>query len=143
MYRLVAHTADIAIECDGPSQRAVLADAATGLAALVTGRDDPRLLPADAEIDVTVEAPDPEALVVAWLSEVLWLVESEDRLWLSGGVELGRSDDGGLRLHATGNAVRYDPVRHGRGTEVKAVTYHDLHLGAKKDGWHLRVVLDI
>lgn len=143
-WRLVDHTADVAIECDGPTKEVVLADAGVALTSVATGVEDPHAVPAEDEVALKVEAPDEEALVVAWLSELLWLFESEDLLWLGGGVELGGSPNGGFRLTATGNVARYDPARHGQGTEVKAVTYHDMAFRRRNDGsWHLRVVLDI
>jgi SHS2 domain-containing protein len=39
--------------------------------------------------------------------------------------------------------VRHDPARHGRGVEVKAVTYHGLRFGRTESGWELWVLLDI
>lgn len=149
-WRLVDHTADVAIECDGPTRGAVLADAATALACVVTGAPDPRTWRADAVVEVSVEAPDEGALAVAWLSEVLWLLEEKGLLWVTGGVDAGGADAGGWKAVASGNAVHYDPAVHGRGVEVKAITYHDLALARnRKPGahgrkaWHLRVVLDI
>lgn len=143
-WRLAPHTADLAIECDGPTQDAVLADAGTALASVVTGKDDPRWFVITDEINVEVEAPDATALVVAWLSELLWLLDERGLLWITGGVRVEGAPTGGFRLTATGNAARYDAATHGRGVEVKAVTYHDLRLAADRKGhWHLRVLLDI
>jgi SHS2 domain-containing protein len=144
MWNLAAHTADIAIECTGPSEEAVVADAGAALTAVVTGSDDPRWFAVHEEVDVEVEAPDKPALVVAWLSELLWLLDERGLLWLTGGVTIGGAPTGGFRLTASGNAARYDAATHGRGVEVKAVTYHDLRLAPDRSGkWHLRVLLDI
>lgn len=149
--RLVEHTADVAIEAEGATREEALAQAALGVAMVVTGRSDAHTLVPDAEARFWLEAPDLGAVAVAFLSELLWLLESKDQLWVGGGVQLSegpveRTTNGPvqeLRLEARGNMVAYDPVVHGRGVEVKAVTYHDLAF-AKADGrWHLRVVLDL
>ena len=144
-FRLVDHTADLAIEAEAPTREAVLGQAALGLTAVLTGR--PRahdLARPEREVSFRVDAPDEAALVVAFLSELLWLHESEDLLWLGGGVEIAELPDGGLRLSAHGNAVVHDPVKHGRGVEVKAVTYHGLRFGREPSGaWGLWVLLDI
>lgn len=142
-FRLVEHTADLAIEATGPDRASVLGDAALGLTAVLTGRDDVHGFGAGEERTFFVEAPDPEALVVAFLSELLWLSESEDLLWTGGGVAVGTASDGGLRAEVTGNFVTHDPVRHGRGVEVKAVTYHGLRFAREGAAWRLFVLLDI
>lgn len=145
MYRLVDHTADLAIEAEADTREAVLAEAALALTEVLTGRPAaPATMRPDREVRFQVDAPDEAALVVAFLSELLWLSESEDLLWLGGGVQVSLLDDGGLRLVARGNGARHDPIHHGRGVEVKAVTYHGLRFGRGKDGrWQLWVLLDI
>lgn len=142
-FRIVEHTADVGIEAWGSDAGACLADAGAGLTALLTGRDDPHTLRPDRAVELHVEAPDLPALAVAFLSELLWRVESEDELWLGGGAEVGTTGQGLHEVRAAGNAVAYDPERHGRGVEVKAVTYHGLEFGPEAHGWRLKVLLDI
>lgn len=144
VFRLVDHTADLAIEASGATRDEVLGEAALGLTAVLTGRDQPHHLgKPEREVRFVVEAPDQDALVVAFLSELLWLHESEDLLWLGGGVHVEPGVGTMLRVVAKGNAVRHDPTRHGQGVEVKAVTYHGLRFGRKDAGWELWVLLDI
>lgn len=144
-YRLVDHTADLAIEATGPSRDAVLQDAALGLTQVLAGIAPDRIgAQAERKVSFHVDAPDPASLVVAFLSELLWLHESEDLLWLGGRVAVSSLDDGGVRAQAEGQALVHDPTRHGRGVEVKAVTYHGLEFGAGADGqWRLWVLLDV
>ena len=145
MFRLVDHTADLAIEATGGTRDEALGEAALGLTAVLTGRDTVHRLGApEREVRFVVEAPDADALAVAFLSELLWLHESEDLLWLGGGVRVEAGAGGTVRATAVGNALRHDPARHGRGVEVKAVTYHGLRFGpAPSGGWELWVLLDI
>ena len=142
-WRLVDHTADVAIEAEGRTPEEVLAYAAQGMTSVLLGKKDARGLGRpDEEATFAVEAPDMPALAVAFLAELVWLAESDDLLWVSGGVSL----DGGpqvLRATARGNVVRHDIERHGRGVEVKAVTYHDLAFERRGEAWFLRVVLDL
>lgn len=144
-FRLVDHTADLAIEATGATREAALEEAALGLTAVLTGRPAPHALARpDREVSFQLDAPDEQALVVAFLSELLWLHESEDLLWLGGGVEWLSLADGSLRVAAHGNAAVHDPARHGRGVEIKAVTYHGLQLARQPSGeWRLWVLLDI
>lgn len=144
MFRLVDHTADLAIAATGPSREAVLADAALGITAVLTGRPEVHALGApDQEMHFVLEAPDAPSLLVAVLSELLWLHESEDLLWSGGGFTLSTTAGGLHRAEARGNGVRHDPARHGRGVEVKAVTYHGLRWERVGPEWDLWVLLDI
>lgn len=142
-WRIREHTADLVIEADGDDAGGCLDAAGLALTSVMTGHDAPHELAADEEAVFHVDAPDLDALAVAFLSELLWLGESKDLLWTGGGVELTVTDDGLHRASAKGNMAAFDPHRHGRGVEVKAITYHDLHFGAEKDEWSLRVLLDI
>lgn len=142
-YRLVDHTADLAIEAEAADAGACLAEAARALTEVLTGRPpDARL--ADLPVAFAVEAPDAAALAVAFLAELVWLVEAEDLLWLQGGVRLTTAADGILRAEAEGNGTRFEPNRSGRGVEVKAVTYHQVLFAQDARGlWRLRVLLDL
>lgn len=141
MRRLVDHTADVAIEAEAEEPGACLAEAALALTELLAGRD-PRELAPEREVAFTVEAPDAEALAVAFLAELVWLQQSEDLVWLGGGVTV--AVEGPIwRATARGNGVRHDPLRHGRGVEVKAITYHNVRFARQGDRWDLRVVLDL
>lgn len=141
-WRIAPHTADLAIEAEAEDAGGCLAAAALGLTSVLTEQEDPHALGADQEIRFRVEAPDRESLAVAFLSELLWLSESEGTLWTGGGVNVEETSDG-LAAVANANGVNYDPSQHGRGTEIKAVTYHDLQFHARDGRWSLRVLLDI
>ncbi len=135
------HTADLAIHARGDSLGEAVSEAARGLSLIATGRDDLHLQP-DQEVRFELEAPDLPALVVAFLSELLWLLESQDTLWLGGGADIEESADG-WRVLARGNGIRYEPDVHGQGTEIKAVTYHDLRMERDGAAWRCQVVVDI
>lgn len=143
MFRLADHTADLAIEATGADRGEALAQAALGLTAVLTGRQDAHAARPEREVRFVVEAPDLDALAVAFLAELLWLHESEDLLWLGGGVAVEQEPSGMWRATAAGNGARHDPARHGRGVEVKAVTYHGLSYARDGAHWRLWVLLDI
>lgn len=143
MFRLVDHTADLAIEATGDTRDDALAQACLGLSSVITGKTDPRHLGTpDREIRFVIEAPDVHALVVAVLSELLWLYESEDVIWLGGGIRIEEAG-GLLRAIASGNGIHHAPAIHGRGVEVKAITYHGLRCAREDDAWRVWVLLDI
>ncbi len=141
-WSLFDHTADVGIRSDGDDVGDALAQAARGLTAVITGKKESLGFRSGQERTFFVEAPDHQALVVAFLSELLWLAESEGLLWVTGGVDVRPSDDG-LRAEAAANMIPFDNKVHRSGVEVKAITYHQLFSGREGDRWSIRVILDI
>jgi SHS2 domain-containing protein len=131
-FELLEHTADVGVRARGPSLEAAFEQAALGLAEVLgawrPGPGEP--------VAVAVGPADPGGLLVDWLGEVLWLHESRDAA--IGGVRVDRVGDQG----ATGEVVL---TGHGPfdGTQVKAVTYHQLRVARDGDGWLAEVYLDV
>ena len=71
-------------------------------------------------VSVSVKAESAEELLVSWLTELLFLYESER--WLFSRFEPRLPDDGRLEAEVWGEKL--DPARHPIEREVKAVTYH-------------------
>ena len=82
-------------------------------------------------------AAEPE-LLHAWLSAVLLAFEL-DRWVVAHAVV--RRVAGGLEGDLFG--ARFEPDRHGRRAEVKAVTWHELRVERDAIGWHARVLVDL
>jgi SHS2 domain-containing protein len=83
---------------------------------------------------VEIQADDGEQLVVSFLEELLFLVDT-DRLAFYG--YLLQVEDTQLSAHLEGGfAVRY-------GREIKAVTYHDLEITRTESGLRTHIVFDV
>lgn len=133
-YELLEHTADVGIRATGDSQEEVFGAAAEALAEIMgawfPGEGDPT--------PVEVEAPDPEALLVSWLDELLYLHEAHDAVF--GGFEVERVGEDRVRA-AVRLAPRGDRTLDGQG--VKAATYHQLRLTHDDGGWVGEIYLDV
>ncbi|HUP33243.1 MAG TPA: archease [Gaiellaceae bacterium] len=129
MHLFVAHTGEVQIEIAASGEAAVFAEAARALAELLGGGGG---RPATREVHV--DAADRTTLLAEWLSELVFLAETEafvpERI-----VELELAD---RSLHAVVVGRTASPRQL-----VKAVTYHDLALEERDDGWFGRVVLDV
>jgi SHS2 domain-containing protein len=88
---------------------------------------------------VAVEAADQEALLVAWLNELLYLYEAKGLIGRDCTV-LSLTD---TRLEAEVHGETVDATRHVIVGHVKAVTYHQLRVGPTVDGWEAQVVVDV
>lgn len=138
--RLRDHTADVALEVRGATLEALFAAAARGLLALVLERP-PRRGGADRE-PLALEAVTLEGLLVAWLDELLHLLQEEGRVPVGARPSLEEGPRG-WRLRAEVATVPLDPPRHRPRAEVKATTHHGLAVRWRRGGWTATVVFDV
>jgi len=86
---------------------------------------------------VELAAEDTEGLLVDFLSRILYLIQT--RRLLVAKVSVERVDERSVAATVAGET--YDPARHTWGTEIKAVTYHQLKAAQEGGTWRGRVIL--
>lgn len=130
-WKEVAHTADWALQVQAPDVVALLTTAAQGMYALMNMRiaSEPAVTQ-----EIRLSAGDVENLLVGFLNELLFWAE-EQRLAFTG-FELAWRD-GELRGRLRGGRIT------GQGKEIKAVTYHNLHVSVGPAGLETTVVFDV
>jgi SHS2 domain-containing protein len=134
-HELVDHTADIALHAEASALPELFAEAAAGLFEIIC---DVRGTGGSYATSVRVEADSPGHLMHDWLSELLYIHETED-------VVLSRFDvkirENSLEAQVAGEKI--DPERHVLKAEVKAVTYHMLSVREENGRWHATVLFDL
>ncbi len=135
-FEILEHPSDIGIEANGGSTEEVFRNAAIGLITIIAGSSK---LQSSEERPVSIPAMDLENLMVKWLSELLFLFETEK--FLTSDVEFGSLNNNSLKATLRGEI--YDPLKHELNIDVKAVTYHKLKVGEKNGRWNARIFLDI
>ncbi len=135
-FRLLAHTADIGFEALGRTQEEVFANSAQALIDLMV---DWECIQPREETSLQVEGADSVNLLINWLSEILYLHETEG--WLFRDFEVHELSDRSLLAKARGE--RFDRARHQIKLMVKAITYHQLALEKTAQGWRAQVYVDI
>jgi SHS2 domain-containing protein len=133
MYRWVDHTAELELHVEAATEEDVFQEAMAALGELLREHSDG----AAGELarhEVSASAPDRATLLAEWLSELVYLAETQrfiperaDPLELAGD-----------ELHASVTGIRDSPPHL-----VKAVTYHRLELREQEGAWRARVVLDV
>jgi SHS2 domain-containing protein len=131
-FEEIEHTADQALRVRGTDFKELLHNAALGMLEL-TGAIPQSGPSRDREI--YVQAPDREGLLVTWLEELLFSVETR-------GVTFTK-----FELHITGDThlvakVQETPIA-AITKYIKAVTYHDLEIEKTEDGLETTVVFDV
>ncbi|QWC18366.1 archease [Halorubrum sp. 2020YC2] len=146
-YELRDHTADVAVEATADTLSALFAAVADGLTA-ASAESVPETRGDRFELEVAAEGR--EALLFDYLDRLIY--ERDVRLVLPADhrcsvVEPGDGKGGGAtadpdewRLTAGARGVPLDAVA---AREVKAVTYSEMSLERRGDGWYAYVVFDV
>jgi SHS2 domain-containing protein len=129
-------TADVGIWASGPTTAAVFEALGLGLFSLMT---DLTRVRERSERAVSASGSDPSALVVAYLSELLLLQQTEG--FIGREIRAHPVGDPPTAIVASVSGETFDPGRHTSRTEVKAVTLHDLTIDFATG--RARVIVDI
>jgi SHS2 domain-containing protein len=131
-YREIEHTADWELEAWGPDLDSLFESAARGMYSLAGTR-----IQASSRLShsLNLSAQDVESLLVAFLTELLYLGEQE-------GMGFDRFD-----LHVIGNTLQAQlegALLLHQDKEIKAVTYHQLEIrSSSSHGLVVKVVFDV
>lgn len=127
-------TADMGIWATAPTPEGLLEGLALALYGTMTERRKVRPIE---RRTVRVTAADPTGLAVALLNELVTLFQSDGFLARSLRVSLGPGPSAEAELRGE----PFDPARHARGIEVKAVTLHRALFDAAAG--RARIILDV
>jgi SHS2 domain-containing protein len=129
-------TADVGIWATGPTNAALFEALGLGLFSLMT---DLKKVRPESERAVSASGSDPTSLVVAYLSELLFLQQTEG--FVAREIRAHPVGDPPTAIVASVAGEKFDPARHDARTEVKAVTLHDLTIDFATG--RARVIVDI
>jgi SHS2 domain-containing protein len=133
-YDQIDHTADLAARIYGKDIPELFENAAFAMFDMMADTEGVDLSEAT---QVEVEAPDLESLLVAWLNELLFILE--DRKLLPVVFKVIFLGDGKLVAEVKGQKAEKDRVH----TEIKAATYHDIAIEKTSKGCEVTIVFDV
>ncbi len=134
-FEEIEHTADVGIVARGSSPEELFENAAAGMMHFLI---DPGAGVAREQREVIVEADDLEGLLVAWLNELLVLLNADGFLPVQWTVR--ELTERRVRAEVAGEPV--DANRHKFRLDVKAATYHQLQI-RKNSEWQAQVIFDV
>lgn len=165
-YEVLEHTADVGLRARGRTLEEVFTNMALGMLALVVA--EPGRISGREQRRVAAGAEDLEGLLVAWLSEFVYLVDAEGFLVarIEGARITGRAaaiDETGATdrtgggdaesamwtVSAVVHGERIDPTRHQMELEIKGVSYHLVKVGRSDvagepgGGWVAQAIFDV
>lgn len=129
------HEADVGVRGIGRTREEAFAQAALAMTAVIT---DPAAVAPQTMVEVDVEAPDDELLLVDWLNALVY--EMATRRMLFGRFETKIE---GTHLHGRAWGEVADRARHQPAVEVKGATYTALRVAQQNGLWIAQCVLDV
>ncbi len=123
-FEEIDHTADVGIRAYGATASEIFESAAAGMFSLIAKLDGVKPV---GEEEIRLSAEDLPSLLVAFLSELLYLHETEHLLFCAFDVEVT-----GTQVHARVRGEAIDKTRHELKLAIKAVTYHRLSVDLQK-----------
>jgi SHS2 domain-containing protein len=136
IYDSFEHTADMGIQVYGRTLSQLFSH---GGFALFDFMADLSQVEEKCDREIQLECFDREELFVRWLSELLFIHETEGLILKKFVVLFIR----GGRLKARVSGEPYSPENHGIFYQVKAVTYHQIKIWRENGIWMARVILDL
>jgi SHS2 domain-containing protein len=131
-YREIEHTADWSLEVWANDLPELFRQAALGMFALMELELEPAADASNRELRLS--AADPESLLVAFLAELLYLLEEERLACFPQSLRIaGQTIEADLGCRAV----------RAQAKEIKAVTFSRLRIVSDADGWRVTVTFDV
>ncbi len=138
-YEWLDHTADMGLRGIGDSLEEAFCEAARGMFAMMV---DLSTVAGEKRVQVVCRARSRQALLVAWLAELLAQKDLTGSVFASFLVEItvGRH---GWQLSGWCEGDDIDPVRHRLGTEVKGISLAGLRVALVNGRWLAECIVDV
>jgi SHS2 domain-containing protein len=133
------HTGDIGVRLSAETLPSLFREAARAFTDTLTDLSTVR---ATTPHPVKLASPTLDDLMVDWLSELLYRFEVQNLLPADGEVAIREVPDG-WALDGIVRGEPFDPERHEIKVLIKGVTYHQLAVRNRDEGWDTVVVFDI
>ena len=134
-FHFTDHTADVGIRVTSATLGGLFELAALALTELITSVD---AVMQTVERQIRLQEDDLEVLLVSWLQELVYLLDTEGLIF--GRFKVNLKDSG---LEATAWGESFNREVHSAKTEIKAVTYHQIEVIETDRGWEAQVVVDL
>ncbi len=127
----IPHTADVALHVWGADLAELFAQAARGMASLLT---DPASVSPTENVTLELHAGDVESLLVTWLGELLYLYERDGLVMTHFDLQVAPDCLQGQAMGGPPGEPRY---------HIKAVTFSNLAIRRCQEGLETTVVFDV
>lgn len=134
MYSIFFTTADAGIEVEADSLEELFLDSAKGMFFLMTEKKE---IGEKIEREVNVESHDLDFLLFQWLSELLYISETEKVIF--GGFKIMELKENSIKAKCLGERLSQGCIKR----LIKAVTLHNLHIVRHNNKWKTKIIFDL
>lgn len=131
-------TADVGYRAYGDTLDKAFQNAALAMFEVMT---DTAQIKLSIQKKVELESEDLFALLYDWLTELIFLHDSENLIFSGFKVEITKKSQGYYLLNALACGETFDPHKHESREDVKAATYHHMEI-KEENGFMVQVILD-
>lgn len=135
-FELLEHPADVGFRAWGNSVEEAFANSAHALVSIIL---DPSEIAVARHVALTAQGSDLESLLVNFLDEVLYYVETRSMAFSSFSVSLAEPG----KVHCDAAGEPRSSQKHPARVSVKAVTYHQLRVSKVGETWIAEVFVDV
>lgn len=133
-YKFLEHTADVKFQAEGKTMEEAFENSSLALKEIISKKIK---IKAVIKKKINVEGKDKEALLYNFLEEFLFLLDAED--FLLSDIENIKIDGEVLRAEIIGDKASNYKFTN----DVKAITYHEMFVRKKDEGFVCQVVVDV
>ena len=134
-FEIIDHTADIAIKAYGNTLKELFENAALGMFNIIADLEG---IKSSTEIDIKVDAPDEEELLVEWLEELLYNFYTKNIIFSE--FNITELTDNRLTANVKGRFIGENKNR--LKAEIKAATRHEVKISKKDAKYEVQIVFD-
>jgi SHS2 domain-containing protein len=141
-YEIINHTADIGLKVFGKNLEVLFLNAAQAMFEIILEKIEKESLFKKQELKkflLNKQGSNLEEIFVSWLSELLYLFNSEGLIMNKADIQ--KLDSNCIQAEIIGRIFNTDLERIK--TEIKAVTYHELEVKKTERGYEARVIFDV
>ncbi len=142
-FEILDHTADVRLRVWGKDLRDILQKAAEGMINIMMDIETRR---EEKEDEVRIEGANPEELLLKWLREILFKIESKGMVFSKFRIKednFSYMSCDKYWFYGLLYGEKYNSARHDICTEIKAVTRHGLYVEKRGDNWESEILFDI
>jgi len=132
-FEILEHRADLKIRVFGKTKEELFENAMVGM--LKSAKYEKEAKNQKSKIKIKIKSIDFPSLLVDFLSEVLYLVETKKLVFEK--VEFKKLTENEIEATLIGRPLKR------MGVHIKAVTYHDLKILQKEEGFEAEILFDI
>lgn len=141
MIRMLDHTADVGFEVmEAPTLEILFDEARRAL--LITMFEYPPETGED-ENPIRLSAPDLETLLVRWVNELVFLIQSDGFVPTNAEIQVREDNQAGFYLEGRLTGAPLDLEGYGWQGEIKSATFHGLNVMQESEGWRAQMILDV